>query len=74
MDVNSGIRAKTKDQEDNSFEVNKYAAEELARQFRLRDMGGIIIIDFIDMENLEHRNDYPSYDAFPAHGPSCGRL
>ena len=61
VDVNSGIRAKTKDQEDNSFEVNKYAAEELARQFRLRDMGGIIIIDFIDMENLEHRNELYKY-------------
>lgn len=61
VDVNSGIRAKTKDQEDNSFEVNKYAAEELARQFRLRDMGGIIIIDFIDMDNQEHRNELYKY-------------
>ncbi|MBQ9184332.1 MAG: Rne/Rng family ribonuclease [Bacteroidales bacterium] len=61
VDVNSGIRAKTKDQEDNSFEVNKYAAEELARQFRLRDMGGIIIIDFIDMDSQEHRNELYKY-------------
>lgn len=61
VDVNSGIRAKTKDQEDNSFEVNKLAAEELARQFRLRDMGGIIIIDFIDMDSSEHRNELYRY-------------
>ena len=61
VDVNSGIRAKTNDQEDNSFEVNKYAAEELARQFRLRDMGGIIIIDFIDMDSQEHRNELYKY-------------
>lgn len=56
IDVNSGIRSKTKDQEENTFEVNFYAAEEIARQLRLRDMGGIVIVDFIDMENLEHRN------------------
>ena len=61
VDVNSGIRSKTKEQEENSFEVNKYAAEELARQFRLRDMGGIIIIDFIDMESQEHRNELYKY-------------
>ena len=61
VDVNSGIRAKTKEQEENSFEVNKYAAEELARQFRLRDMGGIIIIDFIDMDSVEHRNELYKY-------------
>ena len=56
IDVNSGIRAKTNDHEENSFEVNKAAAEEIARQLRLRDMGGIVIVDFIDMENGEHRN------------------
>src|SRR5574344_1973854 len=56
IDVNSGIRSKTNDQEENTFEVNCYAAEEIARQLRLRDMGGIVIVDFIDMENLEHRN------------------
>jgi len=56
IDVNSGIRFKTNDQEENTFEVNCYAAEEIARQLRLRDMGGIVIVDFIDMENLEHRN------------------
>jgi ribonuclease G len=56
IDVNSGIRAKTNDQEENTFDVNCYAAEEIARQLRLRDMGGIVIVDFIDMDNLEHRN------------------
>ena len=56
IDVNSGIRTKTSDQEENSFEVNKIAAEEIARQLRLRDMGGIVIVDFIDMETTEHKN------------------
>lgn len=55
IDVNSGIRAKRNDQEDNSFEVNVSAADEIARQLRLRDMGGIVIIDFIDMEDNEHK-------------------
>ena len=57
IDVNSGTRARTNDQEENSFEVNKLAAEEIARQLRLRDMGGIIIVDFIDMDSAEHRNE-----------------
>jgi ribonuclease G len=61
IDVNSGIRVKTSDQEENSFEVNKLAAEEIARQLRLRDMGGIVIVDFIDMETQEHRNDLYKY-------------
>ena len=61
VDVNSGIRAKTKEQEQNTFDVNKYAAEEIARQLRLRDMGGIIIVDFIDMETQEHRNELYKY-------------
>ncbi len=56
IDVNSGIRTKTADQEENSFEVNKIAAEEIARQLRLRDMGGIVIVDFIDMESNDHKN------------------
>ncbi|MBQ0123082.1 MAG: Rne/Rng family ribonuclease [Bacteroidales bacterium] len=55
IDVNSGIRAKVKDQEDNSFEVNINAADEIARQLRLRDMGGIVIVDFIDMEENDHK-------------------
>ena len=61
IDVNSGIRAKTNDQEQNCFEVNKIAAEEIARQLRLRDMGGIVIVDFIDMDSPEHRNELYKY-------------
>lgn len=61
VDVNSGIRAKTNDQEENTYEVNRYAAEEIARQLRLRDMGGIVIVDFIDMDNQEHKNGLFKY-------------
>lgn len=56
IDVNSGNRSKqSADQETNALEVNLKAAEEIARQLRLRDMGGIIVIDFIDMNKAEHR-------------------
>ncbi len=56
IDVNSGNRSKAaNDQETNALEVNMRAAEEIARQLRLRDMGGIIVIDFIDMAKAEHR-------------------
>ncbi|MDR3704947.1 MAG: Rne/Rng family ribonuclease [Paludibacteraceae bacterium] len=56
IDVNSGNRSKsTKGQEFNALEVNMAAAEEVSRQLRLRDMGGIIVIDFIDMQEGEHR-------------------
>ena len=61
IDVNSGIRSKTTDQEENTFEVNRLAADEIARQLRLRDMGGIVIVDFIDMESQEHRNELYKY-------------
>ncbi len=56
IDVNSGNRSKAApDQESNALEVNLRAADEIARQLRLRDMGGIIVIDFIDMNKAEHR-------------------
>jgi ribonuclease G len=56
IDVNSGNRSnKAKSQEDTALEVNMIAATEIARQLRLRDMGGIIVIDFIDMGKAEHR-------------------
>lgn len=55
IDVNSGNRSKTGDQESNALEVNLAAAEEIARQLRLRDMGGIIVIDFIDMHGNENK-------------------
>mgnify|MGYP002626960906 CR=1 FL=1 len=61
IDVNSGIRTKTTDHEENAFEVNKFAAEEIARQLRLRDMGGIVIVDFIDLDSAEHRNELYKY-------------
>lgn len=56
VDVNSGNRTrKEQDQEENALEVNLGAADELARQLRLRDMGGIIVVDFIDMRKAEDR-------------------
>jgi ribonuclease G len=56
IDVNSGNRTKaSNDQETNALDVNMRAADEIARQLRLRDMGGIIVIDFIDMNKPEHR-------------------
>ena len=58
IDVNSGNRSKAgNDQETNALEVNLRAADEIARQLRLRDMGGIIVIDFIDMNKAEHRQE-----------------
>ena len=56
VDVNSGNRTRSeKGQEANALEVNLGAADELARQLRLRDMGGIIVVDFIDMNVAEDR-------------------
>lgn len=56
IDVNSGNRSKSPEgQETNALEVNLGAADEIARQLRLRDMGGIIVIDFIDLVQAENR-------------------
>lgn len=56
IDVNSGNRSKaSQDQETNALDVNLRAADEIARQLRLRDMGGIIVVDFIDMAQADHR-------------------
>ena len=56
IDVNSGNRTNSKqDQETNALEVNLIAAEEIARQLRLRDMGGIIVVDFIDVHDGESK-------------------
>lgn len=56
IDVNSGNRSNQgESQEDNALAVNLIAAKEVARQLRLRDMGGIIVIDFIDMHKGENR-------------------
>jgi len=58
IDVNSGNRTASKEnQEENAFQVNKEAAKEIARQLRLRDMGGIVVIDFIDMHKPTNRKD-----------------
>ncbi len=56
IDVNSGnISSSNGDQEATALKVNLEAAKEIARQLRLRDMGGIIIVDYIDMKNPEHK-------------------
>lgn len=56
IDVNSGNRSnKASSQADTALEVNLIAATEIARQLQLRDMGGIIVVDFIDMHTAEHR-------------------
>jgi ribonuclease G len=56
IDVNSGNRSKsTSGQENTAIEVNLAAADEIARQLRLRDMGGIIVVDFIDMHEQDNR-------------------
>jgi len=57
IDVNSGNRSnKAGSQEETALEVNLIAATEIARQLQLRDMGGIIVVDFIDMHSPENRN------------------
>ncbi len=56
IDVNSGNTAKSENsQESNALRVNIEAAEEVARQLRLRDMGGLVVIDFIDMRQADNR-------------------
>lgn len=56
IDVNSGNHSnKANDQESTALSVNLIAATEIARQLRLRDMGGIIVVDFIDMSNTDNR-------------------
>lgn len=56
IDVNSGNHIKAgQGQEDTALQVNVESAKEIARQLRLRDMGGIVIIDFVDMQKAEHR-------------------
>ena len=60
IDVNSGRYARSKEQEQNSLKTDLEAAREIARQLRLRDIGGIIVIDFIDLE--EEKNRKKIYD------------
>ncbi|MCJ8208307.1 Rne/Rng family ribonuclease [Mucilaginibacter sp. RS28] len=62
IDVNSGNRTANKEnQEENALQVNKEAAREIARQLRLRDMGGIVVIDFIDMHKPVNRKELFDY-------------
>lgn len=55
VDVNSGPKMQRLNQEESALAVNMESAEEIARQLRLRDIGGLIIIDYIDMRKSEHR-------------------
>ncbi|MEW6414384.1 MAG: Rne/Rng family ribonuclease, partial [Pseudomonadota bacterium] len=57
VDVNSARATKGSDVEQTAFNTNLEAADEIARQMRLRDLGGLIVIDFIDMENPKHQRE-----------------
>ena len=57
VDINSARATKGGDIEETAFNTNKEAAEEIARQLRLRDVGGLIVIDFIDMLNARHQKE-----------------
>src|ERR1700687_4405738 len=57
IDVNSGRSVRGGSQEETAFRTNLEAAAEIARQLRLRDLGGLIVIDFIDMRNPQHINE-----------------
>lgn len=57
VDVNSGSATRERDVEETAFRVNMEAAPEVARQLRLRDLGGIVVIDFIDMAQKKHKQD-----------------
>lgn len=57
IDVNSGKATQERDVEETAFRTNLEAAEEIARQLRLRDLGGLIVIDFIDMKEQKHKRE-----------------
>jgi ribonuclease E len=57
VDVNSGRATRGSDIENTAFNTNLEAAEEVARQLRLRDLGGLVVIDFIDMENQRNQRE-----------------
>ena len=61
IDVNSGSKKIYEDQEQNAFQFNMLAADELVHQLRLRDIGGIIIVDFIDMDDKGHQQQLYEY-------------
>ncbi len=60
VDVNSARATRGSDIEDTAFRTNLEAAEEVARQLRLRDLGGLVVIDFIDMESLKNQKEVES--------------
>jgi ribonuclease E len=57
IDVNSGRATRGGSQEETAFATNMEAAREVARQLRLRDIGGLVVVDFIDMRHLKHRRE-----------------
>lgn len=57
IDVNSGKGIRNRSVEETAFQTNVEAAEEIARQLRLRDLGGLIVIDFIDMKDSKHKSE-----------------
>ncbi|MFP4154850.1 MAG: ribonuclease E [Halothiobacillaceae bacterium] len=57
IDINSGRNTKGQDIEETAYNTNREAAEEVARQLRLRDMGGLVVIDFIDMSSSKHQRE-----------------
>ena len=64
IDVNTGRYVGREDLEETVFAANMEAAPEIARQIRLRDLGGLLVVDFIDMEDLDHRKTL--FEAFEA--------
>jgi ribonuclease E len=73
IDVNSARATKGADIEETAFRTNMEAADEIARQLRLRDLGGLIVIDFIDMENSRNQREVENRlrDACTTTGPAC---
>jgi ribonuclease G len=61
IDVNSGYKSVSNNQEQNALETNLEAAAEISRQLRLRDIGGIIVVDFIDMKLMENKKRLAEY-------------
>ncbi|MFP3345477.1 ribonuclease E/G, partial [Halomonas sp. SIMBA_159] len=57
IDINSSKATKGGDIEETAFNTNLEAADEIARQLRLRDLGGLIVIDFIDMTPVRHQRE-----------------